>query len=247
MILVVLVIVLLICMSLLPPQIEGFTDSRFALVTSEDRNDSYIKLHDDNFREYCKKHNYTYIRKNNELIDNEIVPVYWYKLKLVKQILDSYKYGDKYDYVMWADSDTIVIDTDKKLESIVSSGKDIYIGTDYLSSTLNAGLFIIKNSEIGRAFINDCLKKLDDFTCFTDDYSAILKSETWAGNCYEQGYMNKVIRKRYKQYTEVVSSDIFYNTTAPVKSSFILHAFGSTSDIVLTNITKWQEYYQNMF
>jgi hypothetical protein len=204
---------------------------KIAITTSEDRDYDYIAMHDKNFQEYCNKHGYDYVRMHNEVINNQRVPVYWYKIQLVDKLLNS----GKYCYVMWADSDSLVMNPEFKIEDIVSSGKDIYIGTDYGFPTYNAGLFIIKNSETGRKFVKELLLKLNDKSCFSEDYTKIVGA--WAGPCYEQGHMNKVIKERYRDNAEIISQKLFHNTpTIYIQGPFIIHVYAQLSEYLLPMI-----------
>lgn len=201
---------------------------KIAIVTCENRKDNYIKIHDENLTKYCNKHGYTYIRCHNEPLDIKL-PIYWYKIAYVNKILKE----QNFDYVLWVDSDTLVTNMNIKIEYIVKSNKDIYMAREIdggiLTNVLNAGIFMIKNSEIGHKFLEECLEKLKDKSCFNDDYTKILGK--WAGECYEQGHMNKLIYTKYMDYTDIVSNDIFHSSAfIPFTIPFITHIFGHLSD-----------------
>ncbi len=151
---------------------------------------NHLQLHDMNVQTYCDRHNYTYIKCKNEPINEMKIPVYWYKLLKMRTIIQDY------DYVMWLDSDTVISDQRKRLESIVSKKIYIFIGTDYGTKTLCAGIFIIKNSRIGINFLDKCLDKLNDPECFNEDRTKCLGP--WAGSCYKQGQMSHWIKRIYK-------------------------------------------------
>ena len=60
--------------------------------------------------------------------------------------------------------------------------------------------FLIKNSDIGKSFINECLSKIKSKS------SCIINGKEqgfWAGICYEQGVMNLLAREQYKEYTYI--------------------------------------------
>jgi len=107
---------------------------------------------------------------------------------------------------MWADSDTIIPDSSKSLDSFISTiGEPDIIMATYDSilpfdNAFCAGLFLIKNSDIGKSFINDCLSKIKSKKgCIINGKEQGL----WAGICYEQGIMNLLIREKYKDYTYI--------------------------------------------
>lgn len=121
---------------------------------------------------YCKKHNFDFIKESYEVTN-------WYpsyeRLNLIK------KYLDKYDYIMWIDSDACFINFEKKLTELIIDDKDFYIGGNIygfdmdgnkikpiinnLPAGINAGVFIIKNSEWSKKFldlwIHQCINYLD--------------------------------------------------------------------------------------
>jgi len=181
---------------------------KIAIITAEDRDDEYIKYHDISFQKYCDSHNYEYIRTTN--CPKEEATTYWCKIHRVKKALDS----GKYDYVMWADSDTIIIDKDTSLDSYISSiGEPDIIVAKYkhnlvTTHNVSAGVFLIKNSKIGKSFIDDCLSKINDNPqCIKDNKEQGL----WVGTCYEEGVMNLLIRDKYYKSTYVEKNDRIVN------------------------------------
>ncbi len=202
---------------------------RIAILTTEDRQElDFVKLHNKNIKDYCNKWNYEYIIY---LTCN--LPVYWCKIKHMIELLKT----NKYDYVMWMDSDTIINDFNISLNSVIKycNEKDIIIGTDDtitgLQSLLfrkknnnkNAGVFLIKNSEIGLSFLENCLNKLT-YDCINKDGK--LKGR-WAGKCYEQGIMNLLINTipKYKTSTFQLDSNILINSNWCRKNTFITHYY----------------------
>jgi hypothetical protein len=121
------------------------------------------------------------------------------------------------DYVVWLDSDAVIANMDIPFEYIISkcNYKDIIISHDdsfkLLLQILSAGAFFIKNNEVGRSFINDCIHFIEQSSdCIVDAKEQGL----WAGICYEQGVMNYLIKtiKKYRKNVYVTSKSIIYNT-----------------------------------
>jgi len=180
---------------------------KILFITAEDRDEPYIQHHDTSFKRYTNKWGYSYSRLDN--CPKEESSTYWCKIYKVKKALET----GNYDYVLWADSDTSVVN-DKNLDSLISlfGEPDIIIGENFIGWTkkilytlqnigldvCNAGVFLIKNSEIGRSFINDCLAELDKRPwCIKDGK----EQGIWAGMCYEEGVMNKLIKTKYRNNT----------------------------------------------
>lgn len=175
-------------------------------VTYEDRDHPYIKLHDKNLAQFCKRYDYVYLKKTSYKKGT----TYWKKLFLLQDIINE----DKYDYVFWLDSDTIInqkTDTDTFISKY--GEKDIIVGIEpfsFLWQNINAGIIGIKNSKIGKQFLSDCIQ------IYHEQYPYCIKDGKeqggFSGPCYEQGVMNKVIKSKYKD-------DVYIDT----KHQWILH------------------------
>jgi len=206
---------------------------KIAFLTTEDRDFDYIKLHDRSFERYCQKNGYEYIRLDN--CEKSVATTYWCKIYKVKELL----FSNKYDYVVWVDSDTIISNKDVSVDSLISKygEKDIIIGLDiFIGSLIGirsycAGVFFIKNSEVGKQFINDCIDHINDHPkCIVDSK----EQGVWAGVCYEQGAMNKLLKGKYSEYTYVDNNyDIIYTPVFggnPKTSALILHLAGTKKE-----------------
>jgi hypothetical protein len=197
-------------------------NNKIAIITFENRKDAeYIDLHNKNVSAYCDKWNYKYL-----FYDHCVHNIYWCKMYLV---LDALKSGN-YDYVMWMDSDSVIKNNNISLDSIVNKySSDIFVNLDGGDSVYCAGIFIIKNSPIGIAYIEDCIRH-NTKECLTDNNN--LKG-IWAGLCYEQGIMNQLIFDKYYNNTTCLPQYLVYNVAIDetLKScnldTFILHLYGS--------------------
>jgi hypothetical protein len=154
------------------------------IITYDNReNIEYINIHNKNINSYVKKWGYEY-KFITKCSDN----VYWCKIILV---LDELK-TNKYDYVVWLDSDTKIMNKDIDIGDILQQyNSDIFIGSDNnYTASFCAGVFIIKNTKNGIIFLEDCIKNVNK-NCFNDDNSL---NGRWASLCYEQGNMNYMIQ-----------------------------------------------------
>ena len=141
---------------------------------------------------------------------------------------------NKYDYVVWFDSDTIIKKMDISFDSIVNKySSDIFVNYDNGDSLFCAGVFIIKNSLIGKTFIEKCIKY---YRPRCNNKLGKLKG-LWAGLCYEQGIMNKLILEEYYKYTTCLPNNIVLNKkinqslTACDEDAFILHLYESPNEL----------------
>ncbi|MCA9507207.1 MAG: hypothetical protein KC505_02155 [Myxococcales bacterium] len=135
--------------------------------TTDKDNLGFIDLVTKNHIKYARMHGYDYYFRNGTISDKYFWPdgknrtfklgLYWQKIQASKELLEMKKDGKPlYDYVMWLDTDAIFTNLSLTLEKIINQApKDTYffIGQD-MSSCVNAGVFITKNSDKGRAFIN---------------------------------------------------------------------------------------------
>lgn len=190
---------------------------KIAFLTYEDRNEEYIKIHNSNMKLYCEKWNYEYIFISKN--EKNMSP-YWYKIFLVKQLMEK-----DYDYVFWLDSDTAIMNFNIDLgEDILKKyDSDIYVGSDNIKyDVVNAGLFIIKNSEIGKQFIEDWM---EEYKPYCEKGNGSLRGK-WAMSCYEQGHLNKLIYEKYSKYTSFLDRSVFQNNGSCFEDVFVMHYYG---------------------
>ena len=195
-------------------------ENKILIITYDNRtNLSYIKIHNDNLTEYCKKWGFTY-----KFYDNCENNTYWCKIYMVLNELNN----ADYDYVMWMDSDTYIFNKDINLSDIFNKyTSDIYIGSDNNPDydLTNAGVFAIKNSTIGKNFLVDCI---NSFNIKCKKPNGELKGK-WAATCYEQGIMNILIADKYYKNTTVLTNDIIFNYNRCNNKVFIMHLYASSS------------------
>lgn len=195
--------------------------NKILFITYDNRyQEEYVLIHNYNLKKYVEKYNYEY-KFYNRCNDN----VYWCKIFMV---LDALK-KNKYDYVIWLDSDTVIKNFDIDIGNIFNKfSSDIFIGSDNNNSydITNAGVFVVKNTEIGKNFLNDCINYVSD-KCLNNDGS--LKG-IWAASCYEQGVMNILIADKYFNHTTILTNDIIFNYNVCSDDVFIMHLYASSSN-----------------
>lgn len=190
------------------------------IITYDNRtNIPYIILHNKNLNEYVHKWNFQY-----KFITKCNYNVYWCKIHLVLDELLT----NKYDYVMWLDSDTYIFNMDINLSDIVNNyASDILIGSDNnpIYDITNAGVFIIRNTMIGIQYLRDCI---NNFSPNCLKINGLLKGK-WAASCYEQGIMNLLIADKYLYYTTILSNNLIYNKDICNNNVFIMHLYASSN------------------
>ena len=195
--------------------------NKILFITFDNReNQDYVSIHNYNINEYVKKFNYEY-KYYSHCNKN----VYWCKIHFV---LDALK-TNNYDYVVWLDSDTVIKNFNIDISDIFNMfSSDIFVGLDNNSKygLINAGVFAISNSEIGKKFLSECIEHIN-LDCFNDD--GTLKGK-WAGTCYEQGIMNILIYDKYYLNTTVLNNKVIFNHDSCSNDVFIMHLYASTPD-----------------
>lgn len=194
---------------------------RILIITYDNRKSvPYIDVHNENVQNYVNKWNYQY-----KFVNDCIYNTYWCKMYMVLDELNT----DKYDYVMWMDSDTFINNKNISLHKILNQyTSDIFIGDDNnrIINITNAGVFIIKNSPIGKRFMKDCIDALEP-ECINANNTL---NGMWAGTCYEQGIMNIMILKKYYKFTTILPKNIIYNKDKCNKEAFIMHLYNSSQE-----------------
>jgi hypothetical protein len=107
-------------------------------------------------RAYCEKHGYGYyVEKNDQkILDTLNFPERshtWYKPKLVLDVIEKFNP----EYIMFLDIDACVVNVAQEIESYIDQQYDIIFTEDYgHHSNMNAGVFIIKNTNWSKALLN---------------------------------------------------------------------------------------------
>jgi hypothetical protein len=202
---------------------EEHKKPKVAVVCYDDRNTkNIIKLKDIN-EKYCKAMGYDFLFFT-EYPEDDKYPPYWIKVKIVKDILMS----DKYDYVMWIDSDACFCDHKFEIPwlfydsktSFVMSSEDGLFPCDF-----NAGVWFVKNDDIGKEFMEEWIDGYNEKMWWKTDKGWGCRGN-WAGIYYEQGYGSSIMKqKKYKEHIKcfpwTAFQEIHDNSDA-----FVLHFYG---------------------
>lgn len=112
---------------------------------------------------YCDKHGYGYfVERDTEKIISTLdgKSATWYKPQLVLEIFEKYNP----EYVLFLDIDAVILDHEERIENFISSNHDVVFTTDYgHHSKMNAGVFLIKNTNWSKYFLNKWWNSSDVF------------------------------------------------------------------------------------
>lgn len=198
--------------------------NKIAIVSFDNRDEQYVTIHNQNFLNFCNKWNCEYIFFN-QCEHN----VYWCKMYFVLKLLES---NSNYDFVMWwCDSDSVVKNMNFDLTKLLNSyNAHIYTSDDNANNirATNAGLFVIRNSPIGRKFVQDCVQlyELRKPKCLQNNQL----NGSWGGVCYEQGIMDEILLSKYLKFAVLIPTNIFFNNKECRNDVFIHHMYGSSNE-----------------
>lgn len=114
----------------------------------------YAKYAEEINRAYCEKKGYSYFcESDTDKIKTTLVdraPT-WYKPKLVLDVFEKFSP----EYVLFLDIDAVIIDFEQDIEQFIDENYDIIFAQDYSShSKMNAGVFLIKNTDWSKNLMN---------------------------------------------------------------------------------------------
>lgn len=122
---------------------------RIAIVTLFDKNyEDLAKYSLPNKLAYANKHDYDFYYYDHSLDLNR--PPQWSKILAIQNVLNT----NKYDWVWWIDIDSLIMNFNIKLESIIDDAYDV-IFTHNAHSYISNGSSFFKNSDISKQFLND--------------------------------------------------------------------------------------------
>jgi hypothetical protein len=206
----------------------------FHIITAFTKNyQPYIDISSPILDKYCTKHNYE--KHIYEIPDNYSRPVSWYK---VEQLLNHINTNSGFS--LWLDTDTIIINSDFKLDSIVSENKFIYISKDM--NNINAGVMMIKNNTYSYEFFQKVWGSTQFLNHIWWEQAAMI-------DLIDKNYMN--INNHIKYIPQNIFNSYAYeyygypNHDGQVcKDSFILHCPGLPNNTRLQLLKYYKEYYQ---
>ena len=109
-----------------------------------------------NQQHYANKHNY-YWKDSSHLVDPERPPA-WSKLKAVQALLQQPQQHNSHycDWVLWLDADVIIMNSNIRLQDLLPSDPEIMlIATHDRKFTANSGVWLLRNSDWSRQFLDD--------------------------------------------------------------------------------------------
>lgn len=133
---------------------------------------------------YATRHGYDYHFFPDAHFD---LPVYWQKPSLMAEVL---KRG--YDLAAWLDTDAVVHDPDRPIETLFDVAAIMVGAPDnpHWREPFNAGVFMVRNADGAGQALMDRWSALFAGTAWTRTEAAWICNAEWAGPDYEQGAFN---------------------------------------------------------
>jgi hypothetical protein len=156
----------------------------------------------DTRRNYCEKHGYTFIEEESAVDWTRHLA--WSKIPLILKHLSSY------DFLVWMDADSFVMNDTYKLEDFITrllGDKDLMYTTGH--NWVNTGVFFVKNTPFMKLFFQEAYKHTDQI-------------------CWEQGaidYLWRINWNNCKEKIIIVQNQVEFNSFWDLFSwgQFILH------------------------
>lgn len=184
-------------------------------------------------QKYCEDKGYTYVcEKNTERITSicDGRSFHWGKVKLVQELLDT----DKFDYILFLDADAIISDFNQNIEDFIDSDHDMVFAEDVgYHSSMNTGVFLVKNSEWSKNFLKTWWESGETYKGKDAPFGLEIMEENlekagyfkWA-LWHEQTCITLLYRNNdeVKNHIKIISSRSF-NHLHYNEGNFIFHAF----------------------
>ncbi len=209
-----------------PGNQEGFTTVRepsWAILQFDDRplSPTFEKLQS-KVKTYCQYHGYEHIF----IKESSDIPPYWQKVKLAQDILNR----NQHKGVLWLDTDAVIHDIHRPLDSFLVDGKHFYYSPDSpkWSSNFNAGVWLVLATENGKNIVQDWMSEYNE-KAWKKEKGGWKSNGIWAGETYEQGSFSNKILPKYKESMQELPWQVFQSDT-PQDTSFTLHFAGGEKE-----------------
>lgn len=130
---------------------------------------------------YCQKHSYDFYYDEDDEVWDKTRPFAWSKIKLIQRYL---KHSNKYDFVIWIDADTYIMNNNIKLEERINqicSNSDITFARDF--KLPNTGVMFIRNTQWSLDFFKEVYEQTEFIEHPNWEQAAII-------NMYETNVLN---------------------------------------------------------
>lgn len=190
-----------------------------AILQIENRHNPYFEYCIMKNKSYALKHDIHHLFYKNGPSN---IPYYWWKVFKLHDLLAT----DKYDIIVWMDSDAYVHQTSKHPRDFFDAKPMIICGDPpNWGSPFMAAVFMIKNTPLTKEIVSKWKNLYDPTKWMISNKRWIDKTNEWAGSAYEQGAFVKNILPEYADHIKIVKWYVFHETkyNKPHKRTWSVH------------------------
>jgi hypothetical protein len=195
--------------------------NKWLVLQYDDRNlEQDYKILMNRNKEYAKLHGYEYKFVKSGHKD---IPPYWRKVELVKELLPKYK------GILWIDTDAVVFDMNKSLNSITRLSYSFYKSQDnwkFPNHHFNAGVWLIKNTPEMNMLMADWSSLYKEKDWLQNSQHKWHTTGKWSNTTYEQGSFIDHIQPKYKKHIKRLPCNILQGCLEDINTKnepFIIH------------------------
>lgn len=212
---------------------------KIAVVTHYDENFKSVgDITSANNREYCERHEYDFICHREKLCPPEWHSV-WDKIWVCMRSLQmTNKEGyRKYDWIMYVDSDAMIMNHNIKLETLIDDDFNWIIANDV--NGLNSGIFLLRNCTRSLNFLGNCWDRRHNIANKTEAEQTAMKQFIAENPNYPTKFIsprliNSYLYPRYGYPPETEGNF--------EKGDFILHLPGMHNHDRVTILNEYKQY-----
>jgi len=186
---------------------------------------------------YCEEKGYTYFcEKNSTKIRTSLEDrsPHWYKIKLIREILNT----DIFNYILFLDADAIISDFNQEIEDFIDDEFNMVFAEDIgHHSSMNTGVFLVKNSEWSKNFLDTWWKSGEIFKGKDSQDLPIMEENLEKIGYFKQALWHEqtCITLLYKNNEDIknnikVISNRSFNHREYNEGNFIFHAYAYGHD-----------------
>ena len=183
-------------------------------------------------KKYCDENGYTYFcEKDNDKINSSLDTRAhtWYKPKLIEDVINQFNP----DYILFLDIDAIVSDFNQNIEDFIDDNYNIIFAEDVgHHSAMNAGVFLLKNTEWSRNFLKTWWESAENYKGKDARDLPIMEENLEKVGYFKQALWHDqtCLTMMYESNDDVknnikIISNRSFNYKEYNKNNFIFHAF----------------------
>ncbi len=219
-----------------PEMLRGKPERRrITVFTYEDRTLPFVSSFAEHNRKVATDRGYEFLFQNRSPY-SERIPPHWIKVFAVRDLLEQ---SDS-EFVMWLDSDAMLCEAGPRLEYLLQDpSRHFWAAKDPplprpirgLASVICAGVWIVRASDEGRAFMNEWAERFrpEPWTKLEPGEGPSWRSKgIWTMSTYEQGQLSVMARKHRQKI--VAYPHLYFNSdrfeTEAGSPKFAIHLMG---------------------